>query len=52
MTCPACGTYDEMAYSVLSHGFVCTDSNCGFELEMEPVQALQVLEPEAELVCC
>jgi hypothetical protein len=52
MTCPSCSSGNEMAYSVLSHGFICLDSACGFELEMEPVQAQQVLEPEEELVCC
>ena len=52
MMCPACRTENEMAYSALSLGFVCLASDCGFELEMEPVQAQQVLEPEEELVCC
>lgn len=52
MICPACSNESEMAYSALSHGFVCLDLTCGFELEMEPVQAHQVLEPEEELVCC
>jgi hypothetical protein len=52
MTCPSCRSDNEMAYSALSHGFICLDSACGFELEMEPVQAQQVLEPEEELVCC
>ena len=50
MTCPACEK--EMAYSALSMGFICLEPPCGFELEMEPVQAQQVLEPEDELVCC
>jgi hypothetical protein len=52
MTCPSCRSENEMAYSALSHGFICLDSTCGFELEMEPVQAQLVLEPEEELVCC
>ena len=52
MTCPSCRSGHEMAYSALCHGFVCLESECGFELEMEPVQAQEVLEPEAELVCC
>lgn len=52
MICPGCSSEKEMAYSVLSNGFVCLEPNCGFELEMEPVQAQQVLEPEEELVCC
>ena len=51
MICPMCNSGSEMAYSVISNGFICLASGCGFELEMEPVQAQQVLEPE-ELVCC
>jgi hypothetical protein len=52
MTCPGCKTENEMAYSTLSNGFICLEPNCGFELEMEPAQAMQVLEVEEELVCC
>jgi hypothetical protein len=52
MTCPACDSMNEMAYSILSNGFICLEQACGFELEMEPAQAQEVLEPEAELVCC
>ena len=51
MICPLCRSENEMAFSVLSHGFVCLEPACGFELEMEPVQAQHVLEPEEELVC-
>jgi hypothetical protein len=52
MICPTCCSENEMAYSVLSNGFICLESDCGFELEMDPVQAREVLEPEEELVCC
>jgi len=52
MICPACRSHDEMAYSILCHSFICLDPTCGFELEMEPGQAQEVLEPEEELVCC
>src|SRR5262245_18242221 len=52
MICPACHSGNEMAYSVLSHGFVCLESECGFELEMEEVQAREVLEPTEDLVAC
>ena len=52
MTCPGCKSGNEMAYSTLSHSFTCLERNCGFELEMEPAQAAQVLEVEEELVCC
>jgi hypothetical protein len=41
-----------MAYSALSHGFVCLESECGVEIEMDPVDAQLVLEREEELVCC
>lgn len=52
MTCPACTCENEMAYSVLSNGFVCLEPRCGFELEMDPDQAHLALEPEEQLVCC
>ena len=52
MICPACGSENEMAYSVLSNGLVCLEPACGFELELEPLEAHQVLEIEEELVCC
>lgn len=52
MICPGCGSADEMGYSVLSNSLVCLDPGCGFELEMEPFEAHQVLETEDELVCC
>ena len=52
MTCPGCNSENEMAYSGLSNSFICLEPNCGFELEMEPAQAMQVLEVEEELVCC
>jgi hypothetical protein len=52
MICPACVNENGMAYSVLSNSLVCLESECGFELEMDPVEAHQVLENEEELVCC
>jgi hypothetical protein len=52
MICPNCRSENEMAYSVLSQGMVCLDSECGFEVEMEAPQAQEVLETEEELVCC
>lgn len=52
MICPGCNSGNEMAYSVISNGFICLEPGCGFELEMEPVQAQDVLEPKEELVCC
>ena len=52
MICPGCQSENEMAYSVLSNSLVCLDPDCGFELEMDPVEAQQILETEEELVCC
>ena len=52
MICPGCQNETDMAYSVLSNSLVCLDSECGFELEMDPVEAQQILETEEELVCC
>jgi hypothetical protein len=52
MICPSCRSGSEMAYSALSNSFICLERFCGFEVEMEPDQAQQVLEPEEELVCC
>jgi hypothetical protein len=51
MICPKCASGNEMAYSTLMNGFVCLESNCGFELEMEPVLARELLETVEELVC-
>jgi len=52
MICPGCNNENEMAYSVLSNSLTCLQSDCGFELEMNPVEAHQILETEEELVCC
>ncbi len=52
MICPNCRSENEMAYSVLSQGMVCLDSDCGFEVEMDATDAQEILETEEELVCC
>ena len=52
MICPACGNENEMAYSVLSNSLVCLEAKCGLELEMNALEAHQILETEEELVCC
>ena len=52
MICPGCECENEMAYSVLSHGLVCLEPGCGFEMEVDALDAQQVLETEEELVCC
>ena len=40
-----------MAYSVLSHGFVCLEKDCGFELEVGLEEADAILASVPELVC-
>ena len=49
---PSCQNENGMAYSVLSNSLVCLEAECGFELEMDAVEAHEVLENEEELVCC
>ena len=51
MFCPICKCDSEMAYSVLSHGFVCLEEECGFELEVDLTMAGAILAPVPELVC-
>jgi hypothetical protein len=51
MICPACCSKNEMAYSVLSHGFVCLEKECGFELELEIVEVDAILASAPELAC-
>ena len=46
MICPTCRSENEMAYSVLSHGFVCLEEDCGFELEAELEGADAIIEIE------
>jgi hypothetical protein len=40
-----------MAYNVLSHGLICLETGCEFEVEMDVREASQVLELERELIC-
>ena len=51
MICPRCRNSDEMAYSVLSHGFVCLEKDCGFELEVDAEEAEAIFASASELVC-
>jgi hypothetical protein len=51
MICPKCRRESSIAYSALSNGLICLTRECGFELEMIPSEACQVLEPQEELVC-
>jgi hypothetical protein len=37
-----------MAYSVLIHGFVCAEPECGIELEMEERDAEEILAAEEQ----
>jgi hypothetical protein len=48
MRCPACG--NEMAYSVLAHGFLCLAADCGIELDVDPCDVEEILQPAEELV--
>ena len=43
MTCPKCRSAEEMAYSVLFHGFVCLEPGCEFEVEMDLQEAAAVM---------
>ncbi len=52
MICPGCESSNEMAYSVLSNGLICLEPGCGFELEMDGCEALEILEPAEALVAC
>jgi hypothetical protein len=51
MTCPGCGSENEMAYNILSNCLTCLETGCEFELEMDEAEAFQILESERELVC-
>jgi hypothetical protein len=51
MICPVCRSENEMAYSVISHGFVCLENECGFELELDAAEADAIFASVAELAC-
>lgn len=51
MICPGCGHDNVMAYSVLSNGLICLERDCGYEIEIGPAEACQVLEPVNDAVC-
>jgi hypothetical protein len=51
MICPGCGSKNEMAYSVLSNGLICLEPGCGFEIEISAVEAIQIMDPSAALIC-
>jgi hypothetical protein len=52
MICPTCRHENEMAYSVLSHGFVCLERECGFEIEIDDIrEADAILASAVELAC-
>src|SRR4051812_18185305 len=50
MNCPNCKSENEMVFSVLSHGFLCQEADCGFEFEVDWHEAEVLLHPEEELV--
>ena len=51
MTCPHCKGENEMVFSVLSHGLMCQEGTCGFEIEMdwEDLAVLLDIQPAKEL---
>jgi len=48
MNCPACKSTSEMAYSVLSHSFICSDTACARELVIDPADAEALLDATAD----
>ena len=48
MHCPVCG--NEMAYLALAHGFLCLETDCGIELDLDPMDVEEILQPAGELV--
>jgi hypothetical protein len=51
MVCPACGTENAMAYSILSNGLICLEKDCSFEIEMPIEEAMDVIEMTPDVVC-
>jgi len=49
MTCPRCGSDNEMLFSTLSLSFICNEAPCGFELAVDTETAEVLLQPEVEL---
>jgi hypothetical protein len=39
-----------MAYSALAHGFLCLETDCGIELDLDPMDVEEILQPAGELV--
>ena len=50
MTCPKCGSENEMLFSVLSLSFICQEAHCGIEVEVDPREAEVLLQPVEELI--
>ena len=52
MICPTCRHESEMAYSVLAHGFVCLEKDCGFELEIDDIREADAIAGSTfDLIC-
>jgi hypothetical protein len=49
MTCPSCKGDNEMAFSALIRGFVCSEPECGLELEMEYRDAEEILAAQQQV---
>ncbi len=58
MNCPHCKSTTEMVFSVLCHGFLCQEADCGFEMTMDAMDTedlvkvldIQPVEAEPELI--
>ena len=44
MICPRCLTEDEVVYSAVSNGLVCSVSGCGWEQELDSSEAYELIE--------
>ena len=52
MICPKCLIEDEIAYSALSNGLVCLVPECGWEQELDSVEAYELLIGVKETALC
>ena len=44
MICPRCLTEDEVVYSAVSNGLICSYSGCGWEQELDSSEAYELIE--------
>jgi hypothetical protein len=50
MICPSCRSENEMLFSVLSLGFICSEANCGLEIQVDVREAEVLLWPDQHLI--